>query len=340
MKFDRSDPINILIKLPVKMGDTIMAAYFLRAVREFYPNCQLDVIMAKGLKDLSSFMPYIDHVYEFSKKEFSGPLGNYRFGKLLSKEKKYDLLFCLPFSFSSALASFFTNAKIRVGYNTEHRSFLLTRAIKRPAGLHIVEEFNHLLEDYAGEKVNFKPLDFKPEMEPDFTLSESRKLVLNVKSGPPSRSIPINKGIDLVRSFLGAFPHEIILTGAPNETDYISKIKKVFEHEERVIDLSGKTSIGGLAYVISKAECMVTTDSGNAHVANAVGTPTVVLFGAAHEHRAKPYDTSISRILKLVDMECVPCESEHCKYGDNRCLANIENAAIIDAMKELMNEDQ
>jgi lipopolysaccharide heptosyltransferase II len=333
---NQQDSPKILVKLPVKMGDTIMAAYFLRAVKDLYPNCRLDVIMAKGLQELAAFMPYVDHVYEFSKKEYSGPLGNYRYGKLLAGKENYDLLFCLPFSFSSALASYFTGAKVRIGYNTEHRAILLTKTIKRPGGLHIVEEFNHLLEEYSGKKIEFAPLGFKPEIDSAFALSDNRKLVLNIKSGPPSRSIPVHKGISLVGSFLDIFPHDIILTGAPNETDYISKVKDAYEQDDRVINLAGKTSITQLAYVISLAECMVTTDSGNAHIANAVGTPTVVLFGAAHEHRARPYDTSISRILKLTDMECVPCESEHCKYGDNRCLANIDNAAIISAMKELM----
>ncbi len=314
-----------------------MAAYFLRAVKAIYTDSQLDVILAKGLEDLLDFMPYIDHAYPFSKKEYPGPIGNYRYGRYIAEKEKYDLFFCLPFSFSSALAGFFTGAKKRIGYNTEHRGFLLTNAVRRPVGLHIVEEYIHLLERYSGTKVEFKPLDFNPDSRVSFELPSNRKIVLNVKSGPPSRSIPIEKAIKMIRTFLSNFPHDILLTGAPNEKEYISQIKKAFQENDRVIDLSGRTTIKELAYVISITDCMVTTDSGNAHVANAVGTPTVVLFGAAHEHRAKPFNKRISRVLKLADLECVPCESESCKYGDNRCLANIENGEIIRAMKELMH---
>ena len=327
---------KILVKLPVKMGDTIMAAYFLRGVKIIYPESQLDIILAKGLEDLLSFIPYVDHAYLFSKREYQGPIGNYRYGKMISRKERYDLFFCLPFSFSSALAGFFTGAIERIGYNTEHRGFLLSKAVKKPKRLHIVEEFNYLLEKFTGEKVLFNPLDFKPNLYPKLQFTKSPKLILNVKSGPPSRSIPIAKGIGITKSLLQHFPHEIILTGAANESEYITEIKDHFNNETRVINLAGKTSLAELAYVISSAECMVTTDSGNAHVANAVGTPTVVLFGAAHEHRAKPYDTSISKVLKLESLECVPCESEHCKYGDNRCLANIENDKIINAMEGLM----
>ena len=316
-----------------------MAAYFLRAVKEHYPNIQLDVIMAKSLVELKEIMPYVDHVYEFSKKEYSGPKGNYRFGRLVSSKEKYDIFFCLPFSFSSALVGFFTGTKIRIGYNTEHRGVLLTKAVQRPKGLHIVEEFDYLLESQTGEKIEFKPLDFQPKVNLSFELSSYKKIVLNIKSGPPSRSIPVKKAISIIKSILERYSYEIILTGAPNEKDYISQVKEAFKDQSQVIDLAGKTNLLELAYVSSKAQCMITSDSGNAHVANAVGTPTVVLFGAAHGHRAKPYDQSISIELKLDDLECVPCESEHCKYNDNRCLANIENDLILKSMDKLLSTD-
>ncbi len=339
IKMSKSSDLKILVKLPIKLGDTIMAAYFLRAIKDFYPNCQLDVIINKGLTDLREFMPYIDHIHKFSKKEYAGPIGNFRFGRMIHEKFRYDLFFCLPFSFSSALAGFFTGSKKRIGYSTEHRGILLTKSIKKPEGLHIVEEFNYLLECYTGMKVKFKTLNFQPAMKPSFILSDHKKIILNIKSGPPSRSIPIKKAISIIKSIHKRFSYEIILTGAPNEKDYVTHVKNAFVDDDRVINLAGKTNLLELAYVISKAACMITSDSGNAHVANAVGTPTVVLFGAAHEHRAKPFDQSISKILRLHNLECAPCQSEQCKYNDNRCLANIENNQIVQAMDELLRLD-
>lgn len=330
-----SEPLKILVKLPVKLGDTIMAAYFLRAVKKLYPNCQLHVVIANGLTELLSFMPYVDDHYKFSKREYPGPIGNYKFGKLIRSKFQYDIFFCLPFSFSSALAGFFTNSKERIGYKKEHRGFLFTSAIKRPEKRHIVEEFVYLLEEYAEEKVELSPLNFKPEIYKSFEL-EKKILILNIKSGPPSRSIPSGKAVEIVNDILNKYHHQVVLTGAPNEANYISRVKEEFREDEKVLNLAGKTSIPELFFVISKADCMITTDSGNAHVANAVGTPTVVLFGAAHEHRAKPFDQTISRTLRLREMECVPCESEHCKYADNRCLSGIGNDKILAAVDSLI----
>ena len=52
------------------MGDTIMAAYFLRAVKETFPESHLDVIIAKGLTDLLAFMPYVDSYHKYSPHKF------------------------------------------------------------------------------------------------------------------------------------------------------------------------------------------------------------------------------------------------------------------------------
>ena len=329
---------KILVKLPVKLGDTIMAAYFLRSIKDYFPQSQLDVIVARGLTDLLTLMPYVDHYHEFSKQEYSGFIGKVRYGREVAREQKYDLFFCLPFSFSSALSGFFTRSKVRIGYSTEHRGFLFTQSVKRPAGLHIVEEFNYLLKSYIGGDIFFRPLGFMPKEIPWIDQSINKALVLNIKSGPPSRSIPVEKAVSIAKDVLQRYDFDIVLTGTSNESDYISAVKKEFSNERRVIDMAGKTNIAELVYLINKADCMITTDSGNAHIANAVGTPTVVLFGAAHPHRAKPYDQSISRILRMKNMDCVPCQSEYCKFNDNRCLSEIENAGIFNALDDLLGK--
>jgi lipopolysaccharide heptosyltransferase II len=330
--------MKVLVKLPVKLGDTIMAAYFLRAIKTQFPSCRLEVIVAKGLEPMLDFMPYVDGFHLFSKSEYSGPAGNYRFGRLIRSRVRFDIVFCLPFSFSAATSCFFTGAKVRIGYAAEYRSWLLTHAVKRPTGLHVVEEFAFLLEYYTKMKVDLKPLGFLPQASDKFQLSSRKRIILNIKSGQASRNIPLEKAISLVQSLLKWPDFEVILVGAPAEANYIAHVKKAFKTHERVIDLAGKTTLKELAWVVSQAECMITTDSGNAHVANAVGTPTVVLFGAGFPHRAQPYDQSISKGLVLDQLGCVPCRSEKCRFGDNHCLTDIENTLILGSATTLINQ--
>ncbi len=327
---------KILVKLPNKLGDTVMASGFLKALKKEYPESQLDVIMAKGIADLKFFMPEIDRVYEFSKKEYSGAIGNYKFGRMIARQEKYDLFFCLPFSFSSAILGFFTGSRIRIGYNTEGRGFLFNRSYKFPPGLHVVEDYVGLLEQFLGRKLVFEPPRLEMYGHVDYPLPEEY-IVLNVRSGPPSRFIPVSKAVEIIRAVSEKHDYKIVLTGAPFEKDYIDGIEDLVKGDYPVLNLAGKTTITELAWVLKNAKAMITTDSGNAHFANALGTKTVVLFGAGLQSRCHPYNKNLIRSLQLLDMECVPCRSERCKYGDNRCLTNIDNALIVQSLDELLN---
>ncbi len=327
---------SILVKLPVKLGDTIMASYFLRALKAFYPEASVDVIMAEALVELADFMPYVDRVHGFSKANYQGIRGNIRYGKQIAAIKSYDLFFCLPWSFSSALSGLFTNTKVRIGFRTECRGFLLTRAPKRPAQLHIVEEFNYLLEQFTGQKIDHFPLDYSNHVKHCIDLPDEKRIILNIMSGPTSRYIPVNKSISLVNDLLAAFPHQITLTGAPHKMDYIEKVATAFADNPRVTNFCGQTTLSQLAYLISKSHLMVSTDTGTAHLANALRIPTVVLFGAAQPGRAKPYETSISTVLTAEGHSCMPCEAEHCKFKDNRCLTDIPNEQILKAAISLI----
>jgi len=259
---------------------------------------------------------------------------------MISKQAKYDLFFCLPSSFSAALTGFFTKSKKRIGHNTESRGFLFTNKYPLPPNLHVVEDYLNLLDNFFGEKIEFEPPTLEFEKPVDFYLPESQYLVLNVCSGPPSRFIPVAKSVNIIHELYARYNCKIILTGAPNEVDYIGQIEGLVKEEADVFNLAGKTSIIELGWVLKNAKAMITTDSGNAHYANATGTKTVVLFGAGLQSRCQPFNDKIFRPLQLLDLECVPCRFEHCKFGDNRCLANIDSSAIIASLDELIGQPE
>lgn len=313
-----------------------MASSFLNAVKRYYPESQLDVIMAKGIAELQNFIPDIDHVYEFSKKEYSGIIGNYKFGRLLAKREKYDLFFCLPFSFSSAISSFFSFSKIKIGYNTEGRGFLFNKSYNLSPNLHVVEDYIELLEQFLGTKININPPRLVIDELSNYNLPSDNYIVLNVRSGPPSRFIPISKAVEIIQVVKEKYLYDIVLTGAPFEKDYINEIEEQVKSEYPVFNLAGETTIIELGWLLKNAVAMITTDSGNAHFANALGTRTVVLFGAGLQSRCHPYNKDIFRPLQLTNMDCVPCRSENCKYNDNRCLANIDDMHILNSLDGLL----
>jgi ADP-heptose:LPS heptosyltransferase len=193
---------------------------------------------------------------------------------------------------------FFTSSKIRIGCNTEGRGFLFNKSYTLPPDLHVVEDYVGLLEQFLGRKINFEPPQLVLHKPVDYPLPEEY-IVLNVRSGPPSRFIPVPKAVEIIRAVKEKYDDEIVLTGAPFEKDYIDEVENLMKADAPVINLAGKTSIIELGWVLQNARAMITTDSGNAHFANALGTKTVVLFGAGLQSRCYPYNKNLIRSLQF-----------------------------------------
>ena len=96
--------MKILLRLPNWLGDVVMSTAFVNAARQVYPGAEIDVIIKKELGGIAALIPGISKIHLFSKQDYKGLGGVYRFGKSLRAEK-YDLFFNLPFSLSSSAGS-------------------------------------------------------------------------------------------------------------------------------------------------------------------------------------------------------------------------------------------
>ena len=85
--------------------------------------------------------------------------------------------------------------------------------------------------------------------------------------------------------------------------------------------------------LFARSTAVLTTDSGPAHVANALGVHTVVLFGAGNENNTAPYNKNSLTIIRLGQLPCEPCVSNTCKlYGVPQCLARLDENIIVAAV--------
>lgn len=324
--------MKILIRLPNWLGDVVMSTAFVNAVGQLYPDAQIDVIIKKELSNIAPLIPGLTQIHPFSKQEFSGLGGVYRFGKKL-KAEKYDLFFNLPQSLSSLVMAWATGAKKRVGFGKEGGFFLLTNSLKKPANLHRVDEYVSLLEQFAGKIIAHKQVKLNaPETEP----KQNNQVLINFNSEASSRRMPLDKGQALLNKLTAVFPDVTFgLIGAPKEADFVSQLITGSENPERLENYAGKTDLPGLCSLMAQSAAMLTTDSGPAHLANSVGTPVVVLFGAGNEHNTAPYNKQNLTVLRYGKLTCEPCVRNTCKlYGVPRCMELLDELQIINALNQ------
>lgn len=310
----------------------VMSAAFVQAVKERYPDANIDLIAKKGLESLASRLPSHNQLYIFSKEEYKGLAGAWKFGRKIRKEKKYDLFFCLPDSLSSAAMCYATGAKSRVGYKKEGRGIFLTHSFSKKNGLHRVEEYSNLLALFTGNAVTTDSVLLKKAGK-----NKSGTIVININSEASSRRLPKEKAVSIIQAVRRKTDNPVSLIGGPKDRDFVNEVYGLLENRSGITVLAGNTSLVEMADIVEEASAVLTTDSGPAHLANALGTHTIVLFGAGNDKNTAPFNKEYCSVIRLGQLSCEPCVSNTCKkYGVPECLLRLdENAIVQEVVKHL-----
>lgn len=320
-------PVHILVRLPNWLGDMVMALGFLHALQGEWPEASISVIVKKGLQDLLPFFPTTAHRFVFDKSKYKGLKGVWRFGREIKKVQRFDLFFCLPDSLSSAVMARATGASQRIGFASPERAFLLTKIFKKPMHRHRAEVYVSLLESYLKKEIAMPPV----LLQHSFTKQEY--IVVNINSEAQSRRLTVEKAVAMLQSIEQTIPHQIFLIGAPKEESFVHEVLKKLP-PTRIRSKAGQTTLPQLVVLLASARAVLSTDSGPAHLANALRTPTVVLFGAGNELETAPYNKSYRTIIRLGELSCEPCEKNICvRFPTPQCLERLSEGRIVQELR-------
>jgi len=320
--------MNILVRLPNWLGDMVMSIPFLEQLKLEYPGASISVIAKKELQPLLEYFPTVNEKFAFSKADHPGMTGVYRFGKQISHQKKYDLFFCLPDSFSSAFMAWASGSFQRIGYAKEGRSIFLNRSFRRNSTEHRVRQYVELLQQFLNKQLpigNCKLYNL---------LASSKKghVLVNIHSEAISRRLPKEKAVSIISHLQQRIVLPIVMIGGPADIDYTNDVINSLEHSKNIINKAGQTSLKDLPVLMKEAAAMLSTDSGPAHLANAVGLPLVVLFGAGNENITAPFNADQRTIIRLGQLPCEPCVKNTCIYGLPKCLELLDENKITGAL--------
>ena len=123
--------------------------------------------------------------------------------------------------------------------------------------------------------------------------------------------------------------YEVIMVGGKGDKDYIGRIFSIMK--SRAIDVSGRTKLRQLAYLMTIAPLVICLDSGPMHIASAVGTKTIALFGPTSIDRTGPYGKN--HVVIRRDLQCSPCFNKTC--DDIKCMNDIGVEAVLEAVKNI-----
>ncbi|MBR5998290.1 MAG: lipopolysaccharide heptosyltransferase II [Deltaproteobacteria bacterium] len=340
-----------LIEVPVKkimvrsanwIGDAVMTTPAMMAVRRAFPEAEIVVVANPVVAELLRGHPACDRLLPFDKRTAHRGLGGLaRFCRNL-REERFDLAILFQNAFEAALMACAGGIPLRLGYRGDARGLLLTHALKRPERqehVHQVWYYLRLLERFG------VPVAAEPELLLACTaeelawsaakLGEGQWLAINPGAayGEAKRWFP-ERFAEVADCLADEFGFKVLLTGGAKEREIGREIAAVMRHEP--LNLIGRTSIREMMALLARCALMITNDSGPMHVAAALRTPVVAVFGSTDHLATSPW----AQHAKVVrhDLACSPCLKRVCPTGDFRCMKEITAEDVLEGARELLAE--
>ena len=323
-------PARLIVRLPNWLGDTVMAVPALRAVRAGYPETSVlvagpwaHILAGQGLADTLATYP----------RAWRGRLATADAIRGFHAE----MAILLPNSFEAALTAWYWGAKRRVGFAVGGRTRWLTDRVVRPAVRpHQVDEYLQLVEHLGLAVETRVPTMAPPERESDLrrrartllddALGASARprvgLHLGAEHGP-AKLWPVRRMIEGVRALKEAGMAPVLL-GAPRDTPVAATIGAAVE----VASLVGRDEPALLPALLSELDAVVAGDTGISHLAAALGTSVVALFGPTDPALSAPLGPAT---VLVHPVPCAPCFYRACPI-EHPCLDGITAREVVDAV--------
>jgi heptosyltransferase-2 len=330
---------SILVRGVNWIGDAVMTLPALRALRKAYPGATISLLAKPAVIPVFENNPDIDDIISYDKK-FSGFMGKLRLARLLRK-KEFSMALLLQNAFDAALIAWLARIPRRIGYNRDGRGFLLTDTVPFNGDdrkVHHIEYYLNLL-DSAGIHANFEEpvihLSLEERLHAREVLSELSRPILGINPGATfgsaKRWLPV-RFAEVANWFRRDTGGGAVIFGSRNEAALAQEINKNIP--EGKLFLAGKTSLRELAALIAECDIMLTNDSGPMHIACAVGTPTLAIFGSTDPKLTGPAGEGHNTIKK--DFSCSPCFERSCPTKDLRCMYTVTAEEVFFKVKDML----
>jgi len=315
--------MKILVRGTNWIGDAVMSVPALKQLRRIFPDAHIALHTRTWADGLFGDAPFIDELVTFDKGRWA--VKDVYDNSQFLKGDGYDMAIVLPNSFESALTSFMSSIPVRFGYNRDLRGLLLTDPIAVPEWKNRRHEVYYYLNLISEVEKRTNGRDTVSVQEPDTSLEitaaqmerartilsgagvdTARKLVVLAVGSTNSlaKRWPAKNYADVSRSLINDLGANVVLAGSPDEAKVAAGVAAAAGNG--VVDLVGKTQLGEAVGILGAADLMISNDMGLAHVAAAVGTPTIVLFGPTNPATTRPWGANVHVVQR--DVSCEACD--------------------------------
>jgi heptosyltransferase-2 len=317
------------------LGDIVLTMPAVQLYRAKYPESEIYYLAEERFQEAAEIIPGIKKVIAVPDRMGIKDIMRFR-----NKIKKLGISTVVDFHSGprSALLTFLSGAKNRIGYRTPNRNWAYNRLVPRKSeniNAHSVENQVRLLtplgidvkEIQPYPEINIKDEDISDNIRKISKLD--KKIVIHIGAKKIYRDWGIENFSSLIK-LLSQDKYHIFLIGKGGEEEKRGKyLKDLFD----VHDFTGKLSVREILFLIANSNVYFGADSGPLHLASLTKTPIVGLYGPNIPDISGPYRNENVTIIQL-DLDCIPCPQKTCMHDEIKCMTGIDVSEVYQAIKK------
>jgi lipopolysaccharide heptosyltransferase II len=350
-------PRRVLVLRLERIGDLLMTHEALALLRHRLPSAGIDLVVASWNESLAHAMAVADRVDVLDPPWLARDRPGSTWTRLRShargwRRRGYDLAINLEPDIRSNLLLWWSGAARRVGYFTGGGGALLTDAAAYDPARHTRDNAMRLIALAVPDQADALP--GRPRLHLSDAARERARDLLAPAVGAVCVGIHASGGRLVKQWHPGRFAEvaaalgreygaTIVLTGSPGDVELVRAVEAGVPGSVRVLNLCGQGDVLDLAAVLERLAVFVTGDTGPMHLAAAVETPVVALFGPSIPARYAPLSAG-SRVVR-VNLPCSPCNRirlppDRCRGHVPDCLDGISVGAVLAAARERLDSER
>jgi heptosyltransferase II len=331
-----SDRSPILIVPYMWIGDFVRCHSVVKLLKARFPNRPIDVLSTRLCAPLTDYMPGLRQAIIVDLPRSRVALGDQLALARRLKGENYGCALIMPRTWKSALAPFLAGIPERIGFVGEARFFLindlrrgerkLPRMVDRCAAL-ALSAGAQLPRDWPVPELKVPRAEIETWRRQQGLAGDTRRAVtLAPGAVGPSKRWPAGAYATLARRLI-ADGFSVWVVGGPGEKALAAEI--VGDTAAR--DLTG-TDLRTAILALAASAAAVSNDSGLLHVAAAVGTPAIGIFGPTSPWHWAPLNPLAATIEATTMIDCRPCHKPVCRLAHHRCMREIPPEQVFTAV--------
>jgi heptosyltransferase-2 len=332
------------------VGDAVMTVPALRQLRSLFPKAHITLATRSWARGLFSGAEFLDDLQVHDGSGLRSVVQQVREWR----KRDFDLAVLFPNSLETALVASLARVPLRIGYATDGRQALLTHPLELPEWRDSKHEVFYYLKIIAELEWRITHEQTFLNAQPDGSLEVSvgcksaardflrgqgvmvgnaRPLVALCPGSINSRAKrwPAERYAALADRLIDDLGAEVLLIGSDAETEVSLEVGGRMRNQPCV--LTGQTDLAQLVAILSLVDLLVTNDTGPAHIAPALGRPTLVIFGPTNPLTTRPFSPYGEIVRQPPD--CAPCMLRDCPI-DHRCMTAITPDQVFERARTLL----